>query len=578
MISKHLGIIHRKLISRECNNSPSSKSLLWTLPSVSIIYASLIFLFFYPYINDLDTEIIGDVTDAYQDFWNTWYTHRALSSDPGSFFSTKLLYYPEGASLLHHSFAYSNTVLIYGIIKTFALTPSNAVLLALHNSALLLSYFLGSVGGYLLCKYLTRNNFASFVAGFIFAFSPFHHVHFVGNVHIATIQYLPFFVLFFLRSIENNNFKDIIGAAIFFVLCALSSWYYLVYNLLFLSFYTIWYGFKQKQILPWKVIVPTSIICGITIAILSPLIYAMAVEASNHPKAYNIGHRKSIVDLSAFFVFYPFHGLNWIAESAGLDIRGNITTKTAYLGLVNLTILAWYWRHREAKHKQTLSLAAWGTLFFMLWGFGTWLHILGTRLPIPMPHLISQHIPLIANLRIPSRAMAFVYLFFGIMCGIAVSHFIKTRSRTLITTIILLLIMFDFYPTRITQGEIRLPEAYEIIRQDEDSKFGILEIPSSYTQGNRHMMYQTFHGKKIMSGSVSRKIRKTLIDNMIWDSLENQSQLLQSYNIKYIVIDKTKSALLDNYISKYGKSVAYYRNFYNVIYEDGIHTVIKTYD
>ena len=319
--------------------TPLESSRLWTLPGAVICYLVLICLYFYPYFNEISTHVIGGLQDSFQDYWNTWYAHNALKTNPSKFFFTELLYYPQGASLLHHSFAYSNVLLIHIVMELLSLPATTPVLLSLHNIALLAGYLVAALGAYLLCRHLTGNKLASFIAGFIFAFSPFHYVHFISHMHVATIQYIPFFVLFFLKSVENFKPTNLLLAWIFCLLGAMSSWYFLVYNFFFLGFYVLWYGFRERKLIPAKALLPAIVIGTLTLLSLSPVIFSMVKESAASASIYNTGHDLWIADLSGYFLFNGFHLLNWILEPLNISTRGNYIEKTVYLGIVNIVIL-----------------------------------------------------------------------------------------------------------------------------------------------------------------------------------------------------------------------------------------------
>ena len=191
-----------------------------------------------------------------------------------------------------------------------------------------------------------------------------------------------------------------------------------------------------------------------------------------------------------------------------------------------------------------------------------------------MPTRLIQNLPVLANMRTPARAAVYVYLFFGILGGIAIACFLqKVRWRYAVAPL-LALVMLDYYPSEIRQKPIALPEAYDIVREDTGEDFGVLDIPPSMIQGSRHMMYQTFHGKKIVNGYVSRKSGKSLVDHLKWTSLEKQSQQLLENRVKYIVIDKSKRMLM----LKYKIDMNLYRSQYPLIHEDKDFAVFKLFD
>jgi len=205
-----------------------------------------------------------------QDFWNTWYSQISFESHPLGFFHTNLLFYPEGASLVYHSFAYVNLFLIFAIRKILFLPLTSATLVGMHNLMLLVSYYLSAIGGFYLAKHYTNDNLSSLLGGFIFGFSPFHFAHTLHHMNVATIQYIPFFVLCFFSLLETRNWKPFIGAVIFYWLSALSCWYYLFYIAYFLLFYYCFEAVQKRTFLTKRLLKPILAIFASVFLLLSP--------------------------------------------------------------------------------------------------------------------------------------------------------------------------------------------------------------------------------------------------------------------------------------------------------------------
>ena len=548
-----------------------------SLSGATLVYGFLLLLFFYPYINDISWKIIGSPQDAYQDFWNTWYTNNQLSTDPAGFFFTNLLRFPDGVSLLHHSFSYPSVIFVFLIIKLTPLSADLQTLLTLHNSMLLVSYLLAAMGMYLLCRKLTEDKLAGLIAGFLFAFSPIHHVHFLTHMHVASLQYLPFFLFFFVGYVEKRTLPGLLLSTIFCLLGTLSSWYFLIYNLLLLGLYVLWHAVRNRQLFPVEVILPGLYVALGVLLVISPMVIAMALETSEFPNVYAEANPFSRIDLAALIQLYPYHLLNPILENYDLSLKGNFTEKTGYLGIVSLVILTWYLVKNTDCQKQAISLAFWGMGFFLFWAIGQWLYIGGTKFPIPGAHFFSQHLPLIKNLRVPSRAMVYVMLFYSLLAGIAISYLLRTKTNKILVSAVLILLLLDFYPAQIVQSEIVLPPAYSEIPQNPDEEYGVMDLPDGYIQGNRYMMFQVMHGKKILSGSTSRWLQKSLMDKMEWKNLAEQKAQLIAHKAKYIVIHKSKRQLLKKIMSKYNVGVQDYRNTYKVLYEDQEQLLLEVY-
>ena len=109
-------------------------------------------------------------------------------------------------------------------------------LVALENATLLASFPLAGLGAFCLVRHLTRSTVGGLIGGFIFAFNPSHVAHTLHHAGVASIEFLPFFVLCYLLALERRSNAWLAAAAIFYALSALSCWYFLFYGAYFLGF------------------------------------------------------------------------------------------------------------------------------------------------------------------------------------------------------------------------------------------------------------------------------------------------------------------------------------------------------
>lgn len=72
--------------------------------------------------------------------------------------------------------------------------------------------------------------------GFVFAFNPWHVEQAMHHAHVASIEFLPVFVLSYLLALERKNLKWLGLAKLLYTLSVLCCWYFLFYGLYFLIF------------------------------------------------------------------------------------------------------------------------------------------------------------------------------------------------------------------------------------------------------------------------------------------------------------------------------------------------------
>ena len=548
----------------------------------SLLYLGCILLFFYHNLPTLTTDLIGPPEDNMQDFWNTWYSQQLASFNVADWFYTRLLFFPEGVSLRYHSFSYPNLALIR-LIRTLLHLPSSVpVLVGLHNSMLLASFYFAGVGAYYLAYHFSKHFWAAWVGGFIFAFSPFHFAHSLHHMHVASIQYIPVFVFCVLRLEETHRMRHGVGAVICFVLSALSSWYYLFYNLFFLFFLYLYRAIQTRQLLIRRLLFQSTAIAGGSVLLLSPLLVPMIREAFVNPQVYQGGHNRYVADLVGLFAFHPYHlAAHWTAW-INRRLTGNPWEMSVYLGIVNAGLLLWAFLKQQHRRDPVLQWCLWGMLFFTLLAGGRVLHVLGVSIePLFLPTAFLEHLPFLRNLRTPSRAIVYTYLFLGI--GVArilntlqtqqVSHPSRKHSSfnwDMIWGIAISVgLLLDFCSINRESTPVTCPPAYAAIGDDDTSLFGILDLPM--TGGNGYMMNQRCHNRPIVHATISRKLTKTLSDFLSTWKLAEQKEELKGAHVKYIVVHTQllpSAPLID---------LAEYERHYRTVYRDANEIVFQVY-
>ena len=139
-------------IPMQCKLSPVAGFLLSAL-----LYCGVTAVFFHYNLPTLTTELIGPPEDNMQDLWNTWYSQQLSSLRVADWFFTNRIFYPEGTSLLYHSFAYSDLAIMRLVRFLFGLPLTIPVLIALNNITLLASFIFAGLAMYIVTYHFTRN-------------------------------------------------------------------------------------------------------------------------------------------------------------------------------------------------------------------------------------------------------------------------------------------------------------------------------------------------------------------------------------------------------------------------------------
>jgi hypothetical protein len=253
-----------------------------------------------------------------------------------------------------------------------------------------------------------------------------------------------------------------------------------------------------------------------------------------------------VADLFAYLAFPRSHILAPLADGIYRRVTGNQWEgnnqweATVYLGVVNVVVLAWLCVTARHDESRLLTYLLCGIAVFCVFASGDSLHILGHR-TIPMPAMALSQLPFFGNVRTPSRAIVFVYMFMAI--GIAQAAALGWRSwqqpiaRWGIAAVAALIIL-DFFPARrLPMMPVACPPGLAAIRDDSEKGFGVLDLPGGYHENNFYMMYQICHSRPIAQGITSRSnVVVSLRDRLESRDFQAQQRQLAAAKIKYIVI------------------------------------------
>jgi len=548
--------------------------------SVVVLFTGLTVVFFWRWMPHLDAALIGPPGDNLQDFWNSWYA--VFAHRPGEFWFTRLLRFPEGTPLFYHSFAYPQVFTLALISRTFGLTPTT--LLLQQNISLLMSFPLGATGAFCLARHLSANTPGALLGGFVFAFNPSHIEHVMQHAHVSQIEFIPFFVLAFLLTLEKRSIVWLLLSIILFALNALSCWYYLFYAAYFVIFHTLYVAVRDRA-LPrgWQLLAPVGCLAGVFV-LLSPMLFPMLRIGVSGAPIYLPGSDSYVADLTAYFAFPPFHALGALSAAVyrRIVVDSNEWEATVYLGLINLALLGWLWFKGCREERTLLVYLLAGMAVFGVFASGDTLHVLGHRMHglIRMPDTLFSHLPIVKDVRGVSRAIVFVYLFLAIGVGLAVSRLWKQRRPTQrwALAIVASFILVDFLPVHaLPMTPFACSPGLALIRDDPEADFGVLNLPNTgYEANNLYMTQQVCHGRPITGGNTSRDLVVSLRDRLATRDLDLQRRQLVAAHVKYIVLNRRPIGIPLRWHGQDGSPQAY-ESFYRVVYAGSDLTVLRGY-
>jgi hypothetical protein len=533
----------------------------WLVAIGVFIVAALIR--FHRILPTITSNVIGPAGDNLQYIWNMWWASNAFSQSGVSLNFSNYIFYPEGTSLYFHSFSFYNLGLTQ--LLSYAMSP-----IAAYNVAVMHTFVLGGLGAFLLARYFIKNSYIAVLCGYIFAFNPSHYAHALSHINIASIQFVPFFVLYFVRAVKERTRATLALAAAFFLLNALCDWTYMIFALYFMTFGYVYLMIRRRRIFLGDVATKIGIVMGSALLILSPWLGKMVWLGLTTPGLAGEGHDYFVGDLAGLVTPDVQHPLAQSPLVQGLNqtYSGNLTEATVYLGISLIFLIVINWKGTIRSSAKYLI----AVIPFMLLTLGTTIHVAGKSIPIILPYQVLEYVPFLGSVRAPSRHIVYVYLFLAIIVGMVVNavyqRFRAGKYVSYLIVGIVALILVDFARTANVSTAVSAPACYRSIPA-VDASAAILDLPRDYVNVCRYMMYQTFHHHPLVDGWASRKIGKSLIEELDFRDLSRQKEQLSAARVKYIVIHKD---LLPPESKIY---IDRYRAIYPTFYEDATAVILK---
>jgi hypothetical protein len=473
-------------------------NLVLPLIGVFLAYSLLTLALAWPLVVNMNRVLAGRSSDSYMNPWADWWTEKALTEGL-DFYYTDYLFYPRGASLVFHSFSHANTaisLLLMPLIGRFAA----------YNVTILLAYVLSGFGMYLLMDHLTGCRPAAFISGLVFAFHPYHVFESAHPV-IVTTQWIPLFALALIRILHTtgaDRTKQVLLAALWFLLTALSSWHLMMLLAGWTALYLLYHLFFERA--GWAPGASRSLILlagviGLTVApFLWPIIHEQLTTDATY-MAVDIEDGLAN-DLLSFFVPNQWHPLFGTLVSEVNERLGYIRRRPAYLGYVCLGLAVC---GVAAARRQTRFWSLSGLVFLFL-SLGVQVRFDGV--PLHTFHL-PWAIPIIKVLRHPFRLNVLMFFSFAVLVGFGsrwLFDSISSRSKALTRLVpvsVACLILFEYLviPFPVT-GPPYSPFLNQLAREEGD--FAVADFPADRQRAKYHMFYQLIHGKRILDGHISR--------------------------------------------------------------------------
>ncbi|PVX27634.1 MAG: hypothetical protein CW716_01285 [Candidatus Bathyarchaeum sp.] len=502
----------KSFLAKHKNSILTNTVVVWT-------YLMLTILLLYSYPFDFANQMPGDGGDGYQFLWDMWwvkYSTTELGTNP---YFTNHVFYPDGHTLFFHSL-----VPLAGII-TIPFQDGLGLFFS-YNFTVILGYVLGGFGAYLLAKYFTKNVYASYLAGIIFTFSPYHLGHTLGHLNLISIAGIPFYILFLFKLRDTSNMKYAVFAAFSLLISTfLGSWYHTVMLFVFTVFF-IFYDIllKRKIHFSRKHIYGLALIPAIFVLASAPVTIPMVYESvtGKHTYAERTLNNQidNSVDLIAFLTPGPdncFFGEYTTSIEHSFNINLGGSENRAYLGYTVIGLLIFFWfKNRKPEFKHLLWLLLTGT--FLVLSLGPLLKIMGTTsftqydVSVPLPGFLIRYLPGGTIFQAPARFAVLTYLGLGLLAAFAVKYIIENVDIIRKYKVLPLVLVVGLSSLIITEYNMSpysssydpyVPQFYYQLR-DMENTFSVLDLPAHYQIVGWYMYCGTVSEKPLIDGYLSR--------------------------------------------------------------------------
>jgi hypothetical protein len=480
---------------------------------------------------------------------------------------------------------------IIGLITAYAVMKMAVGLFPAYNLFLITSLVLSGFGAYCLAFHFTKNHKASFVAGLIYSFAPFHLLHSAsGHLGSSHIEWIPFFALFLFRYLDRYKISDLLYLLLFIILIALSEHHYFAFSGFFILLVLIYKLFSDRDNTnERKKLIIVSVVILVFYLVLISIFYhqylSRSLENNNtlsvdidQARLYSMPLVDPIVPSNSSTLWPSIHEnfINGLENITRVKLSGiGESGSSGFIGYTTILLSAYLifvlFKNKDFElfgRKTMADILFWfasGFIFF-IFSIGPVIEIGGRRYSLPY-RLIFEYVPFMNSIRVCDRWFIFSIMSFAVIAAFSVKYLIYDKKKVLQWMIFITIsacITIEFLLVPFKTSAVDYSQWYDQLSK-ETGKFKVLEIPSStnYDYGSYQRYICSIHKKACVGGIVTtgRKIANQfvfeentpIVRKLLYflprnrneaDDIVNQDydllarNILKFYDIRYIVVSK----------------------------------------
>jgi len=527
---------------------------------IILVYIALTLILTWPWALDFTNAFLGSETWAFDEstfIWNIWrFKHNILDLQQSPL-HTSDIFWPLGISLVLYTYNFLNALLGLPLLLGFNLPLAG-------NLTILFAYVCSGYGCYLLIRYLlrdqepTRGHLAAFTGGAIYAFLASRAIFAaLGHYDIVSTGFIPFFSLFFLKSLREPGLKNPLLAGLFATLSLLAEMIFGVF-LLFLGVILFLYHLTpvrrrkpasylldnrldilqraSPRLYQFLTLLPKMILLILTAALLWSPAMIPILRAFTQGDFDLTGWGESLklsADLIGWFTptdLHPLWGHDWVRRlrqvQEGTAPFSDVNTVFLGYGILLLALIGLLGFYQRARMWLTTAIV------FAIFTLGPLLQIRGQFLfpldnllreqnipqdvTFPLPFALLHYIPIIRANRVPSRFSVVLGLALAVLAAYGACWLlqkVKGKRPVLLalTALITVVALFDQLALPMPLSSAAVPDLYRAIGAEKDD-FALLQFPLGWrnsfgvfgAERTQIQYYQHIHQKPTLGGNISR--------------------------------------------------------------------------
>jgi hypothetical protein len=486
---------------RRFARSPLARLVLLPLA----IYLGCFIILTWPAISRFSTHFWCDPLDGLQNVWNLWWVRHAVVELHQSPWHTNWLHYPHGTTLIGHTLNPFNGFL--GIALGTLLSPTQV-----YNLILMMTFVAGGVFGFLLARHLTGSYWPSIVAGYGFTFSHFHFAHAQGHLQLASLQFVPLFLLAFVRLIEAPSVWRGVSAGVVLGLVALCDYYYTFFCMVTAGMAVLW----NLPVLKRAHLVPLAAFTAATVLCLGPLLATLFATNARDPLVGAHPVEMFSCDLPALLIPGGHWGFGWITRWHWSKLPGNIEEHSVYVGSagLGLAVFGWLGARRSAPRTRSPTFLLAVAVVFAVLSLGPAVRAFGGPLTGPiLPYAWLQEIvPPLKLAGVPVRMMVMTILAVSVLAAYGLTRLwaVDSRVRAVAGVALVCVMVLELWPRGLALTAPQCPDWVAALRHLPDNGGVLIDLAETDT---RLLYFQTIYRKPQALGYVSRAPRSVVESN-----------------------------------------------------------------